>query len=126
MCVVDPVSGRELAACVAIREYDAIYRAVGVTAARFEQWMKAYGVDSLGVGHDGALLAPGYPVFSKVAWLYVDQVDLSHDETVQLIRECELAMASADDPAAKEALDRIRHAALFAIEKSARLRLTHP
>jgi hypothetical protein len=62
---------------VEIRPYSAIYESVGVTAARYQEWHSSYGYDSLGIGVDGAILAPSYPIFSKVVDMFVDPVDLS-------------------------------------------------
>ena len=72
---------------VEINAYLAIYAAVGITSARFDEWHRLYGWDSHGVGEGGVVLAPDYPVFSKVIDMFVDPVDLDKNETEQLVQE---------------------------------------
>jgi hypothetical protein len=83
-------------------------------------------MDSLGVGTDGSLLIPGFPVFSKVAWTYIDHVDLSDAETRDLVSECESAVANTDDASASELFGQIHDLALEAIQESATLRFGQP
>ncbi|HTR35830.1 MAG TPA: hypothetical protein VMH80_08025 [Bryobacteraceae bacterium] len=111
---------------VDIWSYGTIYGALGVTGEQFSQWESRYGMDSLGVGTGGSLFIPGFPVLSKVAWMYIDPVDLSGSETGELVSECERAMAETRDPAACEVLRQIRDLAQRAIQKSATVRFGHP
>ncbi len=93
---------------VKIWQYGPIYAALGVTSQKFEDWENRYGMDSLGIASDESLLIPGYPVLSKVAWTYIDHVDLSDSETRALISECEKAMPTVGDPSVREVLGQIR------------------
>ena len=111
---------------VEINAYAAIYDAVGVTAARFDEWHRLYGYDSLGVGEGGSILAPDYPVFSKVIDMFVDPVDLAMDETEQLILECWRAELRTEDEGARRELAEIRNLAATAIRQNAMLRFGHP
>jgi hypothetical protein len=111
---------------VDIWSYDAIYAALGLTSERFADWEGRYGMDSLGVGTDGSLFIRGFPVFSKVAWIYIDPVDVSDSETRELIVECERALANTNDASASEVFRQIRDLALEAIQESATLRFGHP
>ena len=109
-----------------IPSYGTIYVTLGVTKERFAYWESQYGMDSLGVGTDGSLLIPGFPVFSKVAWTYIDHVDLSDAETRDLVSECERAVANTDDASASELFGQIHDLALEAIQESATLRFGQP
>jgi hypothetical protein len=111
---------------VDIWSYGTIYGALGVSGERFSDWESRYGMDSLGVGTDGSLFIPGFPVLSKVAWMYIDPIDLSDSETRDLVSECERAMANTNDVSSREVLRQIRDLALKAIQESATLRFGHP
>jgi|SRR5581483_8441142 len=106
--------------------YGTIYSALGVTSQQFSDWERLYGMDSLGVGSDGSIFIPDYPVLSKVAWTYIDPVDLSDFETRALIAECEKAIAETDDDSARKLLGDIRDLASEAIRQSATIRFGHP
>jgi hypothetical protein len=83
-------------------------------------------MDSLGVGTDGSLFIPDFPVLSKVAWMYIDPVDLSDSETRNLVSECERALANTDDASVSELFHQIRDLALQAIQEPKTLRFGHP
>jgi hypothetical protein len=124
--IIDAVRRLPTGERIGIRAYGSIYNALGVTNDKFVAWQERYGFDSLGVGDDGSLLAPEFPVFSKVAWMYVDPVDLTASETKDLVAECEQAMSYTKDVAAKDELRHIRDLAVTATNKSATLRFGHP
>lgn len=69
---------------IGIRAYGGIYKALGVTTDKFVAWNERYGFDRIGPGDDGSFLAPEFPVFSKVAWMWIDPVDLTASETKDL------------------------------------------
>lgn len=83
-------------------------------------------MDSLGVATDGSLLVPGFPVLSKVAWTYIDPVDLSDVETRHLVAECERAMTGTADESAREIFREIRDLAVEAVQQAGTLRFGHP
>lgn len=122
----DPHTKRLLRDRTEIRAYDGLYGAMGVTAERMEQWQGAHGMDSLGVDPHGNYLAPGYPVFSKVAWMFVDPVDLSQQETLGLVSECDKLIAHTNNQQILEEVDRIRNLAVKALDESKTLRFGHP
>jgi hypothetical protein len=124
--VVDPAGGPVSGDNTGIWAYDHIYEAMGVTKKRLDQWQNAHGMDSLGVDQRGSYLAPEYPIFSKVAWMFIDPVDLSRDETANLIVECNKLIAASNDSTANEELNRIRKLASTALERSQTLRFGHP
>lgn len=111
---------------VGIQFYDEIYNAVGVTMSRKLEWENEYGMDSLGIGTKGVILVPGFPVFSKVAWMYIDPIDLSEAETRDLIDECARALKNATNPHAVEELRQIHQLALDATARSEVIRFGHP
>ena len=65
-------------------------------------------------------------MLSKVAWTYIDPVDLSDSETRELLRECEAVIAGTIDGAACDLFVQIRDLALQAIQESGTLRFGHP
>ena len=111
---------------VGIWAYSGIYNALGVSREAFGAWQDKYGFDSLGVGAQGEIFVPAYPIFSKVAWMYIDPVDLSQAETKALIVECERALENAKDQSTREELEAIRLLAVEAISHSAKVRFGHP
>lgn len=123
--LINPSSNHARAA-VELRSYREIYRALGVTDEKLSQWEKAYGYGSEGVGLDGSLLIQGFPVFSKVAWMYVQPVDLSSEEAQQLIGECTAAIKLTNDVGAKDELVKIRRLAEDSRHDSAVVRFDQP
>jgi hypothetical protein len=111
---------------VGIQKYGGLYTALGATSEMFRAWEDKYGMDSLGVSEHGSVLLPEYPVFSKVAWTYIDHVDLSGEETQELIHECERAMASGKNPSVLTLLSDIRRLAIKAQSIGATLRFGPP
>ena len=111
---------------VGIRGYNALYRALGADKGSFAEWTNKFGFDSLGIGAFGEVFLPRFPVFSKVAWMYVDPVDLSAAETEALAVECDSALATATDPDARRELIAIRDLARKALRSEATLRFSHP
>jgi hypothetical protein len=89
--MVDEAGRAAVVGAVDIPAYGELYAVLGVTSSRFREWEMEYGMDSLGIGDDGVLLLPAFPVFSKIAWTYIDSVDLSPEETAELVRESQLA-----------------------------------
>jgi hypothetical protein len=106
--------------------YNQIYRALGVTNDKLVQWENENGYWSLGRDKAGQFLIPGFPIFSKVAWMYIEPVDLSLEEIAQLAQECAKAENSTDDAVTKEELNRIRALAEEAVSQSAIIRFDHP
>jgi hypothetical protein len=124
--ILDAEKGRVSDDRTGIWAYERLYGAMGVTREKLEQWQDAHGMDSLGVDQRGLYLAPEYPVLSKVAWMFIDPVDLSHEETVNLIAECDKLIAQSDDSIAKEEFRRIRKLASTAVERSQAVRFGYP
>ncbi len=106
--------------------YKKIYSSLGVTNERLAQWETENGYWSLGKSKSGQFLVPGFPVFSKVAWMYIDPVNLTPQEAEELVQECVRAEALANDPIAKEELRRVRELAQEAVSLSGIIRFDQP
>lgn len=111
---------------IKLRAFNQFYGALGVTADKFARWEKENGYGSLGRNKQGQLFIPGFPVFSKIAWIYVDPVDLTFQEVEQLVQECARVELITDDVITKEELIRIREFAQEAVARSATVRFDHP
>jgi hypothetical protein len=123
--LIDPSSNQSKAA-VELYSYTEIYRALGLSNERLIQWERAYGYGSKGTSPDGSILIQGFPVFSKVAWMYVEPVDLSSQEARQLQGECTSALKLTNDAGAKRELSAIRGLAEDAITRSEVVRFDQP
>lgn len=111
---------------VGIHAFNEIYAAIGVTQKEFAAWEGKYGMDSAGKDEAGNMLASGYPVLSKVAWMYIDPVTLTGPETTALIEECHRAMLNSASESAKHELEAISSLAKKALSKSATIQFGHP
>jgi hypothetical protein len=90
------------------------------------EWEKSYGYGSKGISPSGSLLIKGFPVFSRVVWMYVEPVDLSPEEARQLMEECSSAIELTDDVGAKRELFAIRRLAEDSISQSSVVRFDQP
>ena len=111
---------------VGIRAFNEIYAAIGVLPQDFERWENAHGMYSLGVDATGAMLAPGYPILSKVASMYIDPVTLTNAETAALVQECQQAMLKSANESARHELAAISALAEKALTNSAVVQFGHP
>lgn len=124
---VAPESSRKVIPdSVGIRAFNELYASIGVTREEFDRWESEHGMDSLGTDANGKVLAPGYPVLSKVAWMYIDPVTLTPAETEALIQECERAILSSANESAKHELEAIRALAGKALSNAAVIQFGHP
>jgi len=111
---------------VQIHAFNDIYAALGVGKREFSQWERKHGMDSLGVDEEGNLFVPGYPVLSKVAWMYIDPVTLTSAETSALIQECHQAIINSPSESAKHELEAISFLAERALSNSAVVQFGYP
>lgn len=124
--VVQSSSASAAADSVGIYAFNEIYAAIGVTQKEFAEWENRYGMDSAGIDEAGNMLAAGYPVLSKVAWMYVDPVTLTSAETSALIQECQRAIMNSTSESAKHELEAIISLAEKALSNSAVIQFGHP
>jgi hypothetical protein len=81
VCVVEQAHGASKPlACAEVRFFPGVYAAIGVDDNSIIRWQDEHGFHSGGVAPTGALLAPGYPVFSRLAWTLIEPVYLQGDE----------------------------------------------
>jgi hypothetical protein len=111
---------------VGIHAFNEIYAAIGVQPQDFQRWENTHGMYSEGVDATGAMLAPGYPVLSKVASMYIDPVTLTSAETTALVQECQRAMLNSSSESAKHELEAISSLAEKALANSAVIQFGHP
>jgi hypothetical protein len=106
VCILEP-SGvtREPLTCAEINLFPHVYGAIGVSEKRMVEWQNKNGFDSGGVDPTGALLAAGYPVFSRLAWTQIAPVSLQGDDISRLLQECRRISTASEDPSVKTNLD---------------------
>jgi hypothetical protein len=112
----------EPSACAEISLFPHVYETIGVDKNRIITWQNENGFDSGGVDRTGALLAPGYPIFSRLAWTLIDPVYLQGDELSALLEESKRASAESSDPAVRANLEKLASLAEKAQQESAVLR----
>jgi len=112
----------EASACAEIRLFPHIYEAIGVDQNRIIKWQDENGFDSGGVDRTGALLAPGYPIFSRLAWTLIDPVYLQGDDLSALLEESKRISENSADPAVRANLDKLSALAEKAQQESKVLR----
>ncbi len=111
---------------IGIHAFNEIYAALGVYPQDFERWENTHGIYAPGVDANGEMLAPGYPVLSKVASMYIDPVTLTSDETTALVRECQRAILNGASQPARQELEAIRSLAEKALSNSTVIQFGHP
>jgi hypothetical protein len=111
---------------VGIHAFNEIYAAIGVHPQDFERWENTHGMYSPGVDANGEMLAPGYPILSKVAYMYIDPVTLTSAETTDLVQECHRAIMNSATESAKRELEAIGSLAEKALSNSAVIQFGHP
>lgn len=124
--VVPNSSERPASETVGIYAFNEIYAAIGVRPQDFERWENTHGMYSSGVDANGKMLAPGYPILSKVASMYIDPVTLTSAETAALIEECQRAMLNSMNESAKRELQAVSSLAEKALSNSAVIEFGHP
>jgi hypothetical protein len=120
--MLDPASGKSLDQ-LDLRHYNEIYAAIGVERDQLSAWVLRHGPQ--GTSRTGDVLAPEFPVLSKVAWTFVDPVDLTSDDAENLMDECSRAAQKTRNVAVTRELGAIREFAAKALARSATLRFGH-
>lgn len=123
VCVVQHanMTGKPLA-CADVYLFPHVYEAIGVDEKRMIKWQNENGFDSGGVDCTGALLAPGYPIFSRLAWTIVNPVYLQGEELSRLLEESKRISEQSNDPAVRANLDKLTVLAIKAQQDSKVLR----
>jgi hypothetical protein len=109
--------------CTEAQLFPGVYAAIGVDDRRIIKWQSDHGFDSGGVDSSGSLLAPGYPVISRLAWSNIEPVFLSGDEISMLISEVDRISRGPVDPELETCLGRISAIAATARQEEKLLRI---
>jgi hypothetical protein len=123
---IEPKAGEELrpSDCAEVLFFPHLYSSIGVSEQRVIQWQESNGFHSEGVDQTGNILAPGYPIFSRLAWTVIDPVYLSGGELQELIAECVRIRQQAQDPVALSNVRKILDLASRAQSQSRTLRFS--
>lgn len=106
--------------------YNSLYSAAGATQKLFAEWEARWGYDSLGEGGDGAVFVPRYPMLSKIAWVFINPVELTSGEALRLSQECDSIIQITSDQQIIAELTRISTLARFVSSQDWNLRVGHP
>lgn len=124
VCILPHSKGAsEPSACADVHFFPGVYSAIGVDESRIIEWQNKNGFDSGGVDRSGALLAPGYPLFSRLAWAVVEPVYLQGNELSELLEESKRAATESTDPVVRANLQTLSTLAEKAQAESQVLRI---
>lgn len=124
VCVVQHPNGTsEPLACADLNLFPGVYDTIGVDQNRFRKWQDDHGFHSGGVAPDGALLAPEYPIFSRLAWTNIDPVYLQGAEISALLEEARRVSSASNDATVRANLDKLSALATEAQQRSQVLRV---
>lgn len=110
--------------CADIQFFPRVYEAMGVNSSRMVEWQNSNGFDSGGIDRFGHLLAPGYPIFSRIAFSTTQPVYLKGEDLRMLLEETVRVSEATRDPVALASLRRLAHLASEALTQSRTLRVT--
>lgn len=124
ICIISHVSRPwEISACADVHLVPDIYRAIGVDENHIIRWQDEHGFDSGGVDPTGTLLAPGYPIFSRLAWTLIEPVYLQGHDLSELMQEAKRISLQSNDPVVQANLRMLTALAERALAESKVLRL---
>lgn len=109
---------------IEIYDLNVVFSQIGLDNNKASKWLNQWGPTSIGPNEE--IIVPGYPTFSKVAWMNIDSVVLSKDDTRKLIGECESAIVASSNQEAILIFRGIRDAAQYALETSGFIEFGHP
>ncbi len=108
VCIVQHPDGTsEPLACDNVRLFPGVYDTIGVDQNRFRKWQDEHGFHSGGVAPDGALLAPEYPILSRLAWTNIDPVYLQGADLSALLEEAKRVSEASSDATVRANLDKL-------------------
>jgi hypothetical protein len=107
VCIVPGrASSWDQSTCADVHLFPGVYRAIGVEGDRIVKWQDEHGFDSGGVSQSG-LLAPGFPVFSSLAWTMIEPVYLSGSQLSDLLIEITQISRKSNDLTVQSALSQL-------------------
>jgi hypothetical protein len=126
VCIVDRIHPQSKPlSCEEIDLFPSVFGAIGVNESRIAQWQKDNGFYSRGVNRTGTLIAPGYPIFSRLIWTHIESVVyLQGNELSEFLAEVKQALAASNDPLTRARLDRLAILASKAQQESKILRFS--
>ncbi len=123
VCVVQHPNGTsEPLACAEVSLFPGVYDTIGIDQDRFRKWQDEYGFHSGGVAPDGALLAPEYPILSRLAWTNIDPVYLQGADLSALLEEAKRVSEASNDATVRANLEKLSALATEAQQRSQVLR----
>jgi hypothetical protein len=123
VCIVQHSTGAsEPLTCADVHLFPGINDDLGVDENRFKKWQDEYGFHSGGVSPTGAMLAPGYPIYSRLAWTHIDPVYLQGDDLSALLEETKRISENSNDSPVRGTLDKLTTLATDAQQGSQVLR----
>jgi len=123
VCIVQHPDGTSQAlGCADVHLFPGVYSAIGVTENTVIKWQDEHGFHSGGVAPDGSLLAPEYPILSRLAWTHIDPVYLQGEDLSALLEETKRVSEASNDPAVRGNLDKLSALATEAQQRSHVLR----
>jgi hypothetical protein len=123
VCIVDSKDQNKISDCAVIPLFPNIYAVLGVDETRVRNWQNENGFDSKGVDRDGQLLAPGYPIFSSLAWSVVEPAYLKGTALSQFLSEINRASSASEDAVARTNLRKLAEVVARAQAESKVLRI---
>ena len=123
VCIVQhPHGTSQTLACANVHLFPGVYSAIGVDEGKVIKWQDEHGFHSGGAAPDGALLAPEYSIFSRLAWTHIDPVYLQGEDLSALLKETKRISETSNDPAVRHNLEKLSALALRAQQESKVLR----
>lgn len=123
VCIVQHPDGTSQALdCAEVHLFPDVYSAIGVSKSTVVKWQDEHGFHSGGVAPDGSVLAPEYPILSRLAWTNIDPVYLQGADLSALLEEMKRVSEASDDATVKANLDKLSALATEAQQRSQVLR----
>ena len=123
VCIVQhPNGASEPLACAEVSLFPGVYDTIGVDQDQFRKWQDEHGFHSGGVASDGTLLAPEYPILSRLAWTNIDPVYLQGADLSALLEEAKRVSEASNDATVRANLEKLSALATEAQQRSQVLR----
>lgn len=123
VCIVQHPDGTAQAlGCAEVHLFPSVYSAIGVSESAVVKWQDEHGFHSGGVAPDGSVLAPEYPILSRLAWTHIDPVYLQGADLSALLEEAKRVSQASDDPTVRANLEKLSALATEAQQRSQVLR----
>jgi len=123
VCIVQHPDGTSQALdCADVHLFPGTYSAIGVNENAIIEWQNKHGFHSGGVAPDGSLLAPEYPILSRLPWTNIVPVYLQGPDLSALLEEAKRVSETSNDPAVRDNLGKLTALATEAQRRSQVLR----